>query len=169
LRFIRHFLEMFAAMALGMLALEPLWPTIDRVELQTLAMATNMTMGMAALMAARRHAWPRIVEMSAAMYAPFIILFMPYWTGLITAGGLFLIGHLLMLPAMLVAMLHRRAEYTAAHTTHHSGRRPATSLPRQMVRGAAAYGPCDPAISPAQRHMASPNTHVKHPPIPRSP
>jgi hypothetical protein len=124
LRFIRHFLEMLAAMALGMLALEPLWPTTDRVELQTLAMATNM----AALMAARRHAWPRIVEMSAAMYAPFIILFMPYWTGLITAGSLFLIGHLLMLPAMLVAMLHRRAEYTAAHTTHHSGRRPATSL-----------------------------------------
>jgi len=61
------------------------------------------------------------------MYAPFIILFVPYWTGLITADGLFLVGHLLMLPAMLLAMLHRRAEYTD-HTTNHSGRRPATSL-----------------------------------------
>ena len=61
------------------------------------------------------------------MYAPFIILFVPNWTGLITAGGLFLLSHLLMLPAMLLAMLHRRAEYTA-HTMHHSGRRPATSL-----------------------------------------
>jgi flagellar biosynthetic protein FliP len=127
-RFIRHFLEMLAAMVLGMLVLAPLWPTIDRVELQALVMATNMTIGMAALMAVRRHAWPGIVEMSAAMYAPFIILFVPYWTGLITAGGLFLIGHLLMLPAMLLAMLHRRAEYTAAHTTHHRGHRPAASL-----------------------------------------
>ena len=89
-RFIRHFLEMLAAMVLGMLVLGPLWPTIDRVELQALVMATNMTIGMAALMAVRRHAWPGIVEMSAAMYAPFIILFVPYWTGLITAGGLFL-------------------------------------------------------------------------------
>ena len=127
-RFTRHFLEMVAAMLLGMLALEPLWPTIDRVEFQALVMATNMTIGMAALMAVRRHPWPGIVEMSAAMYAPFIILFVPYWTGLITADGLFLIGHLLMLPAMLLAMLHRRAEYTTAHTTNHSGRRPATFL-----------------------------------------
>ena len=115
-------------MVLGMLVLEPLWPTIDRVELQALVMATNMTIGMAALMAVRRHAWPGIVEMSAAMYAPFIILFVPYWAGLITAGGLLLLGHLLMLPAMLLAMLHRRAEYTA-HTAHHSGHRPTASLP----------------------------------------
>jgi flagellar biosynthetic protein FliP len=120
---------MLAAMLLGMLALEPLWPTIDRVELHALVMATNMTIGMAALMAVRRHAWPDIVEMSAAMYAPFVILFVPYWAGLISAGGLFLLGHLLMLPAMLLAMLHRRAEYTS-HTTHHSGRRSATSVPR---------------------------------------
>ena len=121
-------------MVLGMLVLEPLWPTIDGVELHALVMATNMTIGMTALMAVRRHAWPGIVEMTAAMYAPFIILFVPYWTGLITADGLFLLGHLLMLPAMLLAMLHRRAEYTAAHTTHHNGRPPATSVPRQMDR-----------------------------------
>ena len=127
-RSIRHFLEMLAAMVLGMFLLGPLWPTVDGVELHALVMATNMTIGMTALMAVRRHAWPGIVEMSAAMYAPFIILFVPYWAALITAGGLFLIGHLLMLPAMLLAMLHRRAEYTAAHTTHHRGHRPAASL-----------------------------------------
>src|SRR6478752_427453 len=118
---------MLATMVLGMFLLGPLWPTVDGVELHALVMATNMTIGMTALMAVRRHAWPGIVEMSAAMYAPFIILFVPYWTGLITAGGLFLIGHLLMLPAMLLTMLHRRAEHTA-HTMHHGGRRPATSL-----------------------------------------
>ena len=128
-RFIRHFLEGLAAMVLGMFVLGPLWPTVDGVELHALVMATNMTIGMAALMAVRRHAWPDIVEMSAAMYAPFVILFVPYWAGLISAGGLFLLGHLLMLPAMLLAMLHRRAAYTS-HTMHHSGRQSATSVPR---------------------------------------
>jgi hypothetical protein len=145
-RFIRHFLEMLAAMVLGMFVLGPLWPTVDGVELHALMMATNMAIGMTALMAVRRHAWPGIVEMSAAMYAPFIILFVPYWTGLMTAGGLFLLGHLLMLPAMLLAMLHRRSEYTAAHTKHHSGRSPATSLspadrPRERRRTAGAAEP----------------------------
>ena len=129
-RFIRHFLEMLAAMVLGMLVLGPLWPSVNWVELHALVMATNMTIGMTALMAVRRHSWPAILEMSAAMYAPFIILFAPYWTGLITAGGLFLLGHLLMLPAMLLAMLRRRAEYTAAHTTLHSRRRVGTSIQR---------------------------------------
>ena len=42
---------MLAAMVLGMLVLEPLWPTIDGVELQAVVMATNMTIGMTALMA----------------------------------------------------------------------------------------------------------------------
>ena len=66
---------------------------------------------------------------------------MPYWTGLITAGGLFLIGHLLMLPAMLLATLNRRAEYTAAHTTHHSGRRPATSFSPAAGSGSGGVRP----------------------------
>jgi flagellar biosynthetic protein FliP len=131
---------MLAAMVLGMLVLEPLWPTIDRVELQALVMATNMTIGMAALMAVRRHAWPGIVEMSAAMYAPFIILFVPYWAGLITSGGLFLIGHLLMLPAMLLAMLHRGAEDTATRTTADADPRPL--FPRRWLgRRRAPLGP----------------------------
>jgi hypothetical protein len=78
--------------------------------------------------------------MSAAMYAPFVILFVPYWAGVITSGGLFLIGHLLMLPAMLLAMLHRRAEYTA-HTKHHSGRRPATSLSPSEGSGSGGVRP----------------------------
>ena len=121
---------MLVAMVIGMIALEPLWPAIDRVELHALVMATNMTIGMAAWMAIRRHSWPSIVEMSAAMYAPFIVLFVPYWAGLISADGLFTLGHLLMLPAMLLAMLHRRAEYTAAHTAHRSGHQPSTSMSR---------------------------------------
>jgi hypothetical protein len=164
-RFIRHFLEMLAAMVLGMLVLGPLWPTVRGVELHALVMATNMTIGMTALMAVRRHTWPGIVEMSAAMYAPFIILFVPYWTGLITAGGLFPLGHLLMLPAMLFAMLHRRAEYTAAHTTHHAAARPQPPVPRQMVRHSDVRpAPLNPALSPARRHLFQPNTHDRYPP-----
>ena len=64
------------------------------------------------------------------MYAPLIILFIPYWVGLITAGGLFTLGHLLMLPAMLLAMLRRRAEYTAAHTAYRTGHLPSISMSR---------------------------------------
>ena len=148
--FVQHLLEMTAAMFIGMGVLAVparlLWQAlgwefmIEDLVPRTLVMATNMTIGMTALMAVRRHAWPGIVEMSAAMYAPFMILFVPYWTGLITAGGLFQLGHLLMLPAMLLAMLHRRAEYTAAHTTHHSGRRPATSSSPADGSAPAAYG-----------------------------
>ena len=129
-RFLRHFLEMLAAMVIGMIALEPLWPHVDTVELHALVMATNMTIGMAAWMTIHRHSWISIAEMSAAMYAPFIILFIPYWAGLITAGGLFTLGHLLMLPAMLLAMLRRRAEYTAAHTAYRTGHLPSTSMSR---------------------------------------
>jgi len=117
-------------MVIGMIALEPLWPHIDTVELHALVMATNMTIGMAAWMTIRRHSWPSIAEMSAAMYGPFIILFLPYWAGLISAGGLFTLGHLLMLPVMLLAMLRRRTEYTAAHTAHHNGHLPSTSMSR---------------------------------------
>lgn len=129
-RFIRHFLGMLVAMVAGMIALEPLWPAIDRVELHALVMATNMTIGMAAWMAFRRHSWPGIVEMGAAMYVPFVVLFVPYWAGLVSADGLFTLGHVLMLPAMLLVMLYRRAEYTAAHTAHRSADRPATSMSR---------------------------------------
>jgi hypothetical protein len=38
------------------------------------------------------------------------------WAGLMNGDELLTIGHLLMLPAMLLAMLHRRTEYAAAHT-----------------------------------------------------
>jgi hypothetical protein len=49
--------------------------------LSALVMATNMTIGMSLWMRFRRHSWRSIAEMSAAMYFPFIILFVPFWTG----------------------------------------------------------------------------------------
>ena len=43
------------------------------------------------------------------------MLFLPLWLGLLSGDGLMLAGHVLMLPAMAVAMLHRREEYVGAH------------------------------------------------------
>ena len=75
--------------------------------LSALVMATNMTIGMSLWMRFRRHSWRSIAEMSAAMYFPFIILFVPFWTGLLSGHLVMIGGHILMLPAMVAAMLLR--------------------------------------------------------------
>lgn len=113
-RFVRHYLEMLAAMIAGMLVLGSLSMLLGDavgVEVHALLMATYMTAGMAAWLTYRRHAWPAIAEMGLAMFAAFVVLFPPYWAGLLPADVLLVIGHLLMLPAMALAMLHRREEY----------------------------------------------------------
>ena len=46
-----------------------------RTEVEALAMATTMVAGMAVWMAHRLHTWPEIIEMSAAMYGSFAVLF----------------------------------------------------------------------------------------------
>jgi flagellar biosynthetic protein FliP len=45
------------------------------------------------------------------MYASFVVLFPAYWLGSLSGHNVMLAGHLLMLPAMALAMLHRREEY----------------------------------------------------------
>ena len=116
--FIVHYLQMLAAMLAGMVVLGPLSMLLgDRAstEVQALLMATSMTAGMAAWMAWRRHTWPGIVEMGLAMYLAFVVLFPLHWLGLLSTDGLILVGHVLMLPAMAIAMLRRREEHLAAH------------------------------------------------------
>ena len=100
-------------MVVGMVALAPLWPDawLARGDLHAVAMAVNMTMAMAAWMAIRRHAWPRIVEMSAAMVLPFAVLLVPYWLGALSAEALMIAAHVVMFPLMLAAMIWRRADY----------------------------------------------------------
>ena len=120
IRFAGHFLEMVVAMLVGMVALEPVWSLVapglpDRPDVGAIVMATNMTAGMALWMGIRRHSWPRIAEMSAAMYLPFVALLVPYWLGGISGGTLMTAGHILMLPTMLAAMLWRRADYSHHH------------------------------------------------------
>jgi hypothetical protein len=124
-RFVLHYLEMVVAMAVGMVVLHPVWSlglgalgqadVLNRTEVMALVMATNMTVAMSAWMRYRGHGWASIAEMGAAMYLPFLVLFVPLWAGLISSGSLMLAGHLLMLPAMVVAMLLRRDEYMGHH------------------------------------------------------
>ena len=111
--FLVHYLQMLAAMIVGMAVLGPLAMLVGDhgVEVGALLMATSMTVGMAGWMAWRRHAWPGIVEMGLAMYLSFVVLFPLYRLGLLTGTGVLVAGHVLMLPAMALAMLHRREEY----------------------------------------------------------
>ncbi len=106
-----HFLQMLAAMVLGMLVLGMLWPSFGSVEADTLVMATNMTIGMTAWMVYRRHGWAAIAQMAAAMYLSFVVLFPALWFGWLSGDGVMLVGHVLMLPAMVLAMLWRPDEY----------------------------------------------------------
>ena len=119
-RFALHFAEMVVAMVVGMVVLHPVWMFVldavgaaglmDNPYTGALIMATNMTMAMSAWMKVRGHRWRPIVEMGAAMYVPFLVLFVPLGLGVIDQGALMLWGHLLMLPAMAVVMLLRPHE-----------------------------------------------------------
>ena len=116
-RFTLHFLEMVVAMVVGMIALGPIWsfawPDLSgNMTAQVLVMATNMSLAMALWMKIRRHGWASIIEMSAAMYVPFLVLLPFYWAGVLPGMALMAAGHVLMLPAMLIAMLRRRHEYS---------------------------------------------------------
>ncbi|MGY1606994.1 hypothetical protein [Geodermatophilus sp. SYSU D00700] len=120
-KFTLHFLEMVVAMAVGMVALHPVWNLVlDAVGAPglmsnpytgALIMATNMTAAMSAWMKVRGHRWRPIAEMGTAMYLPFLVLFVPLALGLIGTGALMIWGHVLMLPAMAAAMLLRPHEY----------------------------------------------------------
>ena len=110
LAFAGHYLEMVVAMAVGMMALAPIWDGLwpghaDRPDTAALAMATDMTVAMVAWMAVRRHSRRAIVLMSAAMVLPFAVLAVPYWAGIMPGSWLLPLGHVIMLPLMAVAML----------------------------------------------------------------
>jgi hypothetical protein len=121
-RFVRHYLEIVLAAVVGMVVLGPAesmllnqigWAELlANFETSTLVMATNMAVATGAWMRFRRHGWAAIAEMAAAMYAPFVVLFPPLWLGVLSASGLMVLGHVLMLFTIAAAMLRRRDEYT---------------------------------------------------------
>ena len=113
---VRQNLEMVVAMLIGMVALGLLqqlaWQSLNFYsDVGVLVIATDMAISMGAWMRLRGHSWRGIAEMSASMYAPFIVLLVPYWTGAIRGAELMAWGHLLMLPAVALVMYLRRAEY----------------------------------------------------------
>ena len=115
--FVRHYLEMVVAMLVGMVVLAPLWDVaaraldapwlVDRADLGVVAMALDMTVGMVAWMAYRRHSARSVVEMSAAMCLPFLVLLAPMRAGLLSEHDVHGLGHVLMLVAMALVMLLR--------------------------------------------------------------
>jgi hypothetical protein len=130
--FIRHYLEMIAAMFLGMAVLyvpaEALLgvvvPGSGEVQDEApaallLAMAVIMTLPMVGWMVHRGHSARPCVEMSAAMFVPTfgVIALMPL--GLVSDFGTLMgLEHVVMLPAMLLVMLLRPEEYTGHHHHH---------------------------------------------------
>jgi flagellar biosynthetic protein FliP len=110
--FVVHFLQMLAAMIIGMMLFGRLSMLFEGgVAVQALLMATWMNVGMAAWMAWKRHGVAATAEMCAAMYLSFAVVLPLSWLGLLTGHGVLMAGHVLMLPAMALAMLRRRELY----------------------------------------------------------
>ena len=123
-RFLRHYLEMVAAMLVGMvvlgaavrgvLALAGLQFPAQYPELVALEMAFTMSTGMVAWMRHHGHGWASTLEMAGAMFAPAVVLVPLLWLGVIAGDALLVLEHLAMFPLMYLVMLHRRAEYGGA-------------------------------------------------------
>lgn len=126
--FTRHYAEMIVAMLVGMALFYPLWlratdqatalSWVHRTDVESLVMATAMTLPMVAWMRMHGCRVRLTAEMTLAMYAGFVVLFPLLWAGLIAEMGLMMVGHVLMPVFMLVAMLLRRHEY-AGHPAGH--------------------------------------------------
>jgi hypothetical protein len=130
-RFLRHLLEMIVVMMLGMCVLGAAWGAFheivfgsavadawrDYVGLAAFAMAFNMTVPMVLWMRYRGHSWERGGEMATAMNLPLVPLLLLYSLDLIPAGAVLGLQMMLMIPAMVLAMLYRKDEYSATHTS----------------------------------------------------
>jgi hypothetical protein len=120
--FWRHFLQMLAAMMLGMIAAGAVFITVvglkswEEVTTQyptqsLLAMAVGMTVPMAAWMLYRGMGWRNSLEMAAVMVAPVIPLLCLVWFDVTKSAqcGAYCV---LTVVAMLALMRYRRSEYS---------------------------------------------------------
>ena len=120
--FWRHFLEMLAAMAVGMIATGTVFLSVvglktwDQVTVQyptqaLLAMAAGMTIPMVAWMLFRGMGWRNSYEMAAATVLPVIPFLFLAWSGVTNSAQC--AGYCVaMIAAMLGLMLYRRDEYS---------------------------------------------------------
>ena len=123
-----HYVQMLIAMTAGMMAFTPLWifafdrlgrpGVLDRPDVSSLTMATSMALAMGLWMRFRHHSWISVLQMSAAMYLAFAVLFPFLWAGVLSGDAVVLVGHVLMLPLMGLAMVLRKAEYLPGHHHH---------------------------------------------------
>ena len=129
LHFVRHYAEMVAAMFIGMFTLskpaEWLFNALgtstssDHPVMMLFSMGITMTLPMIAWMRFRGHAWRPTNEMAAWMILPTFGAMALVGTGVMNSDMVMVLEHVAMLAGMLVAMLLRRDEYSAAHS-HHS-------------------------------------------------
>jgi glyoxylate carboligase len=128
-RFVRHYLEMVAAMVVGMVVLgaafEVLLELPDETAITLVEMAIAMTIPMVAWMRFRGHSWRLCNEMAAAMLIPAAIALVLFGAGVVeNETTLLVFEHVAMFLSMLVAMLLRISEY-AGHDHHLSQQTPA--------------------------------------------
>jgi hypothetical protein len=128
-RFARHYVEMVIVMFAGMAvlgvpagwlfaALGTSWSRLSPA-LMLFAMAVTMTAPMVAWMRFRGHGWRPTNEMSAAMLVPAFVAMAMVGVGVTGGTGVLMVfEHVAMLAAMLVTMLLRRDEYSAAGHAH---------------------------------------------------
>ena len=108
--FIRHYLEMVAAMFIGMGVLGmPAGMLVYDEAVDLLVMGASMTIPMVAWMRYRGHSWAIAGEMSGAMFVPTAVAIA--LLGSVAFDTLMVFEHVAMLLAMLAAMLLRPAEY----------------------------------------------------------
>lgn len=132
LQFVRHYAEMVAAMFIGMFALSKpadwLFDVLgtstssDHPVMMLFSMGITMTLPMIAWMRYRGHAWRPTNEMAASMIIPTFGAMALVGTGVMNSDTVMVVEHVAMLAGMLVAMLLRRDEYSAAHG-HHGAQR----------------------------------------------
>jgi len=121
-RFGLHYLEMVVVMVVGMVVLGVavgLVADVTGTGPMLIEMGVTMTVPMVAWMRVRGHAWRPCLEMGASMALSTIATLALLGAGIVEgAGVLMVILHAVMLPAMLVAMLLRRDEYSGHHHHH---------------------------------------------------
>jgi len=126
----RHFLEMVAAMWVGMvvgglvfapvlgaLGMTPSEARARYPELYLSVMAFTMTVPMVLWIRHRGHGLRSCFEMSAAMVLPGVFVLCMFWIGVTDGPACGLYGGL-MIPPMLAVVLSRRAEYSQSHRAH---------------------------------------------------
>jgi hypothetical protein len=76
----------------------------------------------------------------------------PFWTGLLSGSALMTVGHILMLPLMVVAMLRRRDEYASGHRHGQVSNVQSVSANETASPAGALFGQFHPGLTIRTRH-----------------